>query len=170
RGRGRATAPAHCTTGAQGGATGGGDRFFQASLHAGRRIAESQEAWRRSVYTEVLRQTQREDNELSIERACELARVSRAGYYRAWEESEPRHNEIALRDRLQQLSLAYPQNGSRRLTALLRIEGWVVNRKRVQRLMREDNLLVLRKRRYVATTDSRHTYAVYPNLARDIQP
>ena len=96
--------------------------------------------------------------------------MSRAGYYRAWEESEPRQNEIALRDRLQQLSLAYPQNGSRRLTALLRIEGWVVNRKRVQRLMREDNLLVLRKRRYVATTDSRHTYAVYPNLARDIQP
>ena len=46
----------------------------------------------------------------------------------------------------------------------------MVNRKRVQRLMRADNLLVLRKRRYVVTTDSRHTYAVYPNLARDLTP
>lgn len=46
----------------------------------------------------------------------------------------------------------------------------MVNRKRVQRLMRADNLLVLRKRRYVVTTDSRHTYAVYPNLARELTP
>ena len=45
-----------------------------------------------------------------------------------------------------------------------------MNRKRVQRLMREDNLLVLRKRRYVVTTDARHTYAVYPNLTGEIEP
>lgn len=45
-----------------------------------------------------------------------------------------------------------------------------MNRKKMQRLMREDNLLVLRKRRYVMTTDSRHTYPVYPNLARDCKP
>jgi transposase InsO family protein len=99
-----------------------------------------------------------------------LARVSRAGYYRAWEESEPRAAETGVRDRIQQLSLAYPQHGSRRLVKLLAAEGIVVNRKRMQRLMREDNLLVLRKKRYVITTDSRHTYAVYPNLAGDFAP
>lgn len=109
--------------------------------------------------------TQREDKPLTIERACELARVSRAGYYRAWEESAPRQRETALRELIQKLSLTYPLHGSRRIGKLLRLEGEVVNRKRVQRLMREDNLLVLRKRRYVVTTDSRHTYAVYPNLA-----
>jgi len=75
-----------------------------------------------------------------------------------------------LRDRIQQLSLSYPQHGSRRLVKLLALEGILVNRKRMQRIMRQDNLLVLRKRRYVTTTDSRHTYAVYDNLAREILP
>lgn len=98
-----------------------------------------------------------------------MARVSRAGFYRAWEESEPRRAETELRDRIQKLSLGYPQHGSRRIAKLLLAEGQVVNRKRVQRLMREDNLLVLRKRRYVVTTDARHTYAVYPNLAGEIE-
>lgn len=77
--------------------------------------------------------------------------------------------ETELRDCIQKLSLAYPQHGSRRIVKLLLAEGQVVNRKRVQRLMREDNLLVLRKRRYVVTTDARHTYAVYPNLAGEIE-
>lgn len=96
--------------------------------------------------------------------------MSRASYYRAWEESEPRRAETELRDRIQKLSLEYPQHGSRRIAKLLSAEGAAVNRKRVQRLMREDNLLVLRKRRYVVTTDARHTYAVYPNLAGEIKP
>jgi putative transposase len=38
----------------------------------------------------------------------------------------------------------------------------------VQRLMREDNLLCLRKRRFIATTDSNHALPVYPNLAPDL--
>jgi len=97
-------------------------------------------------------------------------RVSRAGYYRAWEESEPRRAETELRDRIQKLSLDYPQHGSRRIAKLLSAEGPAVNRKRVQRLMREDNLLVLRRRRYVVTTDARHTYTVYPNLAGELKP
>lgn len=114
--------------------------------------------------------TQLEDKVLTIERACDLARVSRASYYRAWEESQPRRAETELRNRIQKLCLEYPRYGSRRIAKLLSAEGPAVNRKRVQRLMREDNLLVLRKRRYVVTTDARHTYAVYPNLAGDIEP
>ena len=113
--------------------------------------------------------TQLEDKALTIEKACDLARVSRAGYYRAWEASQPRCAETALRDRIQQLSLNYPQHGSRRLVKLMTMEGVVINRKRMQRLMREDNLLVLRKKRYVVTTDSRHTYAVYTNLAGEMK-
>lgn len=58
-----------------------------------------------------------------------------------------------------------PTYGSRRITAELRCGGLSVNRKRVQRLMREDNLLCLRKRKFVATTDSDHGLKVYPNLA-----
>jgi putative transposase len=50
----------------------------------------------------------------------------------------------------------------------LRRQGWKVNPKRVYRLMREDNLLCVRRRKYVVTTDSGHTRKVYPNLARDM--
>jgi putative transposase len=55
--------------------------------------------------------------------------------------------------------------GYRRVTVELWHQGVVVNHKRVLRLMRADNLLVVRKQRFVLTTDSRHGYAVYSNLA-----
>jgi transposase InsO family protein len=55
------------------------------------------------------------------------------------------------------------------LTALLRREGQLVNHKRVLRLMREDNLLSLRRKKYVFTTDSAHTLPIYPNLARHVK-
>jgi len=97
--------------------------------------------------------------------ACDMARVSRAGFYRRYEEHEPRQAEVEVRDQIQRIALENRLYGSRRVTAELRDRGWVVNRKRVQRLMRADNLLVVRKQRFVLTTDSQHGYAVYPNLA-----
>ena len=107
---------------------------------------------------------------LSIERMCTLAEVSRASYYRHWHQAAPREEETALRDVLQQVALAHRHYGYRRLTALLRRTGWVINRKRVLRLMRTDNLLCLRRRAFVpATTDSRHSWRVVPNLARGLQ-
>lgn len=101
---------------------------------------------------------------------CQLAGVSRAGYYRQWQQRAPRREETALRHRLHELALANRHYGHRRLGALLRRKGWAVNRKRMLRLTREDNLLCLRRRRFVpATTDSRHRFRVYPNLARRIE-
>ncbi len=111
-----------------------------------------------------------EDTALSVDRACQLAAVSRAGYYRAWQEHEPLQAEVELRGRIQQICLDHRLYGTRRVTKRLRQEGVPVCRKRVQRLMRLDNLLALRKRRYVLTTDSRHSYAVYPNLAEGFEP
>jgi len=74
---------------------------------------------------------------------------------------------MLLRSRLQELAVAHHRlRGYRMLTALLRREGQLVNHKRVLRLMREDNLLCLRRRMYVFTTDSAHTFPIYPNLAR----
>ncbi|MGE5646222.1 MAG: IS3 family transposase [Acidobacteriota bacterium] len=78
--------------------------------------------------------------------------------------------EVELRGRIQQICLYHRIYGTRRVTKLLRIQGLPVCRKRVQRLMRLDNLLALRKRRWVLTTDSRHTYAVYRNLAASFEP
>jgi putative transposase len=95
---------------------------------------------------------------------CQLGQVSRAGWYRR--EAEPPECDLKVRDEIQKMALEWPAYGSRRITAELRRRGWTVNRKRVQRLMRADNLLCLRKRKFVATTDSDHALRVYPNLAR----
>jgi putative transposase len=97
---------------------------------------------------------------------CELAGVSRASYYRGWQRRKPREEDMAVRDRVQRLALRYRYYGYRPITRLLKREGWVVNHKRVLRLMREDNLLSLRRRKFVNTTDSGHNWHVYPNLAR----
>ncbi len=108
---------------------------------------------------------------LGIERMCALAGVSRAGYYRHWQASEPRAEETGLRDVVQRLALANRHYGHRRIAALLRREGWQVNKKRVLRILRADNLLCLRKRAFVPpTTDSRHGWPIYPNLARHLRP
>jgi len=102
-----------------------------------------------------------------VERQCQLAEVSRAGFYRYLQQTTPEQADLLLRARLQELAVAHHRlRGYRMLTALLRREGRVVNHKRVLRLMREDNLLSLRRMRYVFTTDSRHNWPIYPNLAR----
>jgi len=109
--------------------------------------------------------------EVRIERLCALAQVSRASFYRSWSQSEPDREEMALRDAIQRLALAHRHYGYRRIAALLRREGWTANAKRVLRIMRDDNLLCLRKKAYApATTDSNHGWRVYPNLARRMVP
>jgi putative transposase len=109
--------------------------------------------------------------EARIDRLCALAEVSRASFYRSWSQSHPDREEMALRDAIQRLALAHRHYGYRRIGALLRREGWAANAKRVLRIMREDNLLCLRKKAYVpATTDSNHGWRVYPNLARRMVP
>jgi putative transposase len=112
---------------------------------------------------------QLEGARLSIEGACRTAQVSRAGFYRSFEEHAPRQAETELRDRIQRVALENRCYGYRRVAAELRREGIVVNHKRVLRVMREDNLLSLRKRRFLVTTDSRHYRPIYPNLTVDRQ-
>jgi transposase InsO family protein len=107
----------------------------------------------------------------SIERLCRLAGVSRASYYRFWCISAPRTHDTTVRDAIQRLALANgPHRGYRLVTFQLSQEGLIVNHKRVLRLMRQDNLLCLRRRAFVpATTDSKHRWPVVPNLARGMQ-
>ena len=77
---------------------------------------------------------------------------------------------MKLRDAIQKLAVQMPAYGYRRITAALQRAGWEVNHKRVLRLMRADNLLCLRKRAFVRTTDSDHELRIYPNLARELKP
>lgn len=99
---------------------------------------------------------------------CRLAEVSRAGFYRWRNEGPVEDADMELRDAIQRIAVEWPCYGSRRITRELLRRGRRVNRKKVQRLMREDNLLCLRKRRFVVTTDSDHGLPVYPNVARDL--
>lgn len=108
---------------------------------------------------------------LPVERMCALAQVSRAAYYRCWGETAPLQEETALRDVVQRVALANRHYGYRRIGVLLRREGWCVNHKRLVRLMREDNLLCLRRPLFKPpTTNSRHSWQVWPNLARHLHP
>jgi len=101
---------------------------------------------------------------MSVARLCEISGLSRSIFYRRLTALEDA-SAIEVRDRLQALACENPTYGYRRLTAALRRDGFRVNRKRVLRLMRQDNLLCLRKKRFVATTDSEHGLPVYPNVA-----
>lgn len=99
-----------------------------------------------------------------------MAGVSRGGYYRQWKASAPREEETALRHYLQQLALTHRYYGYRRIGVLLRREGWQANHKRVLRLLRTDNLLCLRRKAFIpTTTESKHSWRVWPNLARGMQ-
>jgi putative transposase len=98
-----------------------------------------------------------------------LGRVSRSGFYRFDENAEPGPDpRMDLRDAIQRIALAWPSYGRPRITAELRHQGWRVNPKLVYRLMREDNLLCVRKRKFVVTTDSNHARRIYPNLASNL--
>ena len=100
---------------------------------------------------------------------CRAAEVSRSGYYRYLKGAVSRAGEMELRDAIQRIAIGMPAYGYRRVTRSLRRAGWRVNHKRVLRLMREDNLLCLRRRRFVRTTDSDHGEPIYPNLARGLK-
>jgi transposase InsO family protein len=100
---------------------------------------------------------------------CDLGHVSRAGLYRYDPMAETPDDDLDLRDDIQKIALEYPCYGRPRITAELRRRGWEVNHKRVARIMREDNLLCLRRRKFVVTTDSSHSLRVYPNLAREME-
>lgn len=107
---------------------------------------------------------------LSVERMCQLAQVSRAGFYRSLRQAEPDREEMELRTAIQQIFLEHRRRyGYRRISQELRRRGMVVNRKRVQRLMQTDNLLALQRRAFVVTTDSKHAFEVYLNLASRVK-
>lgn len=100
---------------------------------------------------------------------CAMTGLSRASYYR-WRQRPVVSRDMELRDEIQRIALEFPSYGYRPMTAELQRRHWAVNRKRVLHWMRTDNLLALRKKRYVLTTDSRHGLRVYPNLAKGFAP
>jgi len=105
---------------------------------------------------------------LPLATICDTLALSRATYYRQQAKAELADPDVALRDHLQRLALEWPQYGSRRITAALHRQGIQANHKRVLRLLREDNLLCLRNRRFFSTTDACHSLPVHANLVPEL--
>jgi transposase InsO family protein len=103
-----------------------------------------------------------------VSRLCRVAGLSRAGYYRFRRRYELPPAAIELRDAIQHIALRWPAYGYRRVHAELVRQGWKVNHKRVLRLMRIDNLLCVRQRKFIFTTNSQHRLPIYPNLVEDL--
>ncbi len=101
---------------------------------------------------------------LPVTRMCAAVGIARADYYRHQFSQSEVDRGLVLRDLIQRLALEMSAYGYRRITHELKRRGHMVNHKRVLRLMRQDNLLCLRKKSFTKTTDSRHPFAVYPNL------
>jgi transposase InsO family protein len=139
-------------------------------LEAGKSLAQASRE--HQVHPNMLRKWRQQMSQMIAQEAapgqvtqlCKALYLSRATFYRYCKAGEPADPDVAVRDRIQRLALQFPSYGYRRITAQLQRDGMVVNHKRVLRLMREDNLLGLHKRRFVVTTDSAHGLPVYPNL------
>jgi putative transposase len=95
---------------------------------------------------------------------CKVLQLPPSTYYYRSQASE----ELDLREAVETVAVEYPRYGSRRMTAELRRRGWQINRKHIQRVMREENLLV-QVRRYCRTTMSQHASGRYPNLVKHLE-
>jgi putative transposase len=97
---------------------------------------------------------------------CQWVELNRAGYYRSLLPVVPDAEELELRSQIQDIAVEWPSYGYRRITAELWQRGQRVNRKRVLRVMRQDNLLCLRRQAFwLPTTNSAHRWPVFANLA-----
>jgi putative transposase len=107
--------------------------------------------------------------QMSVRKLCRLLGINRQWYYQHRHPSAHHQDDERLRQAIQELREAFTGYGYRRMTKALARAGWKVNHKRVWRVMREARLTCRRKRRRVHTTDSKHSYQVYPNLVKGLQ-
>ena len=105
---------------------------------------------------------------LSVRQLCTLLDISRSWVYERLQAPSQAERDVALRDTIEQIVLEFPGYGYRRVTAELHRQQWLVNHKRVLRIMRQEALLCQLQRSWVATTDSRHALQTYPNLLADL--
>ena len=102
---------------------------------------------------------------LSLAEMCDLVSLT---FYRRRSGAVGAFEDTDLQDEIQRIALDMSCYGYRRITEELHRRGYQVNHKRVLRMMRQDNLLCVRRRKFVCTTDSEHGLPVYPNLAREM--
>lgn len=111
-----------------------------------------------------------QEKQIPIATACSALKLSRSNFYK-WEDNGKQENlDKYLRKEIQGIALEFPFYGYRRMSKELRRRELLVNHKKVLRIMREDNLICRRKRAFrPVTTDSDHSYNIYPNLIKNIE-
>jgi transposase InsO family protein len=104
-------------------------------------------------------------DDYSVSLACDLLECSRSSYY-----YQPKlKDETEVKSAIESVAAEWPTYGYRRVTKQLHRQEWVVNKKRIQRLMREMGLQVKIKRKARKTTNSEHDFPRYPNLVQDLE-
>ena len=108
---------------------------------------------------------------LEVQRLCQISGLSRATYYRYVGEDGDKTGDHAVQDAIQTICLRHKYYGYRRVTVSLRRQGIIVNAKKVLRLMREDNLLALRRRPFLVPASGKpESFVIVPNLVRGLCP
>ncbi len=109
-----------------------------------------------------------EHPEVALSDLCELFEVSRSWYYEKPTKAERQAREdVSLRHAIEHIVLEFPGYGYRRVTETLKRQGWCINHKKVLRVMRKESLVCQLKKRFRPTTDSAHSFGLYPNLIKD---
>ncbi|QXX76687.1 IS3 family transposase [Methylovirgula sp. HY1] len=111
------------------------------------------------------RRLDRHHPDLSVRRQCTLLGVARSSVYRLPRPAND--NDLALMRRIDELFTAWPFFGPRRMTAMLRVQGETINRKRTQRLMRKMGIAALGPK--PNTTKPAPGRKIYPYLLRDLK-
>ena len=106
---------------------------------------------------------------LSASKACQLLEVSERGYYE-WKTRKPKSQDSRLIAEIQSIKEEFFFYGYRRVTHELKRRGYEINHKRTLKLMRDLNLIVVKKRFKPKTTDSHHSLKRYPNLLTNFVP
>ena len=110
---------------------------------------------------------------IPVNRAAELLEVSRSGFYKWFQRSMMPNSgpnlDIQIREEIQNIVIEFPGYGYRRVTIELQNRDYSVKEKIVRKFMKEDNLLCVKRRFRLQTTDSNHREKIYPNLARDLK-
>jgi transposase InsO family protein len=102
-------------------------------------------------------------NAYSKRMLCDLLELAPSTFYY----TSQGQDDLSLLSLIEGVLLRFPTYGYRRVTKQLQRERQCVNHKRVLRVMRDNDLLAVVKRR-VRTTQSGHSYGRYPNLVQDL--
>ncbi len=89
-------------------------------------------------------------------------------YYRPRDNLLKKKRDADIEGAIEKICYEHPYYGYRRVTAALRRKGIIVNHKKVLKIMKKMRIQCRKARRFVSTTDSKHSLKVYPNLAKDL--